>query len=75
MRPVLAAPTIAAMAFSFSSSVNHHLDLHLGQKVNGVFAAAIELGVTLLTAVAAGLENRHSFNACFEQRILNSVQL
>ena len=55
--------------------VNHHLDLDLGKKIHGVFTAAVELGVALLAAVAAGLENRHAFNACFQQRILHRIQL
>ena len=45
------------------------------QEVDRVFTATIELGVALLAAVAAGLENGHSFNACFKQGILDCVQL
>ena len=55
--------------------MNHHLDLHLGQKIDRVFAAAVKLGVALLAAVAAGLENGHAFDACFQQRILHGIQL
>jgi hypothetical protein len=54
--------------------VNHHLDLHLGQEVDGIFTAAIELGVALLAAVAAGFENGHAFDARFKQRILHGIQ-
>jgi hypothetical protein len=28
-----------------------------------------------MAAMAAGFQNRHAFDACFEQRILHSVQL
>jgi hypothetical protein len=31
--------------------------------------------VALLAAMAASLENGHAFNACFQQRILDSIQL
>jgi hypothetical protein len=74
MRPVRAAPMMAWMALSFIRR-DHHLDLDLGQKVDGVFAAAIELGVALLAAMAAGFENGHAFDARFEQGILDCVQL
>jgi hypothetical protein len=40
-----------------------------------VRAAAIELGVALLAAVTAGLQNGHSLDACLEQRILDCIQL
>jgi len=55
--------------------VDHKFDLHLGQKIDRVFAAAVKLGVALLTAMAAGFENGHAFNARFEQGILHYVQL
>jgi hypothetical protein len=31
--------------------------------------------VALLAAVAASFQNRHTFDACLEQRILNRIQL
>jgi hypothetical protein len=31
--------------------------------------------MALLTAMAAGFQNRHAFDACLKQRILHSVQL
>src|SRR5215471_12523429 len=37
---------------------DHHFDLYLGQKINSVFAAAVELGVALLAAVAARFQDR-----------------
>jgi hypothetical protein len=63
------------MAFSFRVVGDDQLDLDLGEKVDGVFAAAIELGVALLAAMAAGFENGHAFNACFEQGVFDGVQL
>src|SRR5215475_10238556 len=38
-------------------TLNDQLELHLGQEVDDVFGAAIELGVTLLPAKALGLQN------------------
>jgi hypothetical protein len=66
---------MAWMALSFMVVVDHQFDLDLGQKIDRVFAAAIELGVALLAAMAAGFENGHAFDACFEQGILDCIQL
>jgi hypothetical protein len=66
---------MACNGLLFQIVVENQLDLDLGEKVDGVFAAAIELGVALLAAMAAGFENGHAFDACFEQRILDGVQL
>src|ERR1035438_5466630 len=49
--------------------------LDLGQKVHCVFTAAIKLGVALLPAMPASLQNRHAFDACLEQCILDRIQL
>ena len=53
--PVLAALTMASMQRSTSVVLDHHLDLHLGQEVDHVFGAAVELGVALLAAEALDL--------------------
>src|SRR6202035_3392069 len=54
---------------------NHHLNLYLGEKIDGIFPPAVELCVSLLPAVAAGLQDRHAFDACLQQRILYRIQL
>src|SRR6266700_1481221 len=54
---------------------HHHFDLHLGQEVDGVLRAAIELGVALLPAEAAYLGHRHADDAHLGQRFLDVVQL
>ena len=51
------------------------LELDLGEKIDGVLAAAIELGVALLAAVAAGFQNGDSFDAGFDQGFFDGVQL
>ncbi len=61
---------------AFSAIVcDNQFDLDLGQKIDRVFATAIELGVTLLSAMAASLENGHSLYARFEQRVFDCIQL
>ncbi len=56
MLPVRAAVMIAWIAFSTSVVGDDGFELDLGQKVDGVFTAAVELGVALLAAVAASLQ-------------------
>src|ERR1039457_3833845 len=41
----------------------HNLDLELRQKIHRVFAAAIDLGMTLLTAETFDFGNRHPLNS------------
>src|SRR5712691_1038311 len=53
---------------------HHHLDLDLGQEVDGVLRAAIQLGVALLPAEAAYLGHRHADDAHLGQRFLDVVQ-
>ncbi len=59
----------------FQVVVDHQFDFDLGEKVDGVLAAAIELGVALLAAMAAGFENGHAFNACLDQGFFDCTQL
>src|ERR1035441_11057682 len=54
---------------------DYQLNLDLGQEVDGIFTPAINLGMALLAAVAASLENGHAFDARFEEGILHSIQL
>jgi hypothetical protein len=66
---------MASTALSAISSRTTISIFDLGQEVDGVLAAAVELGVALLAAVTAGLENGHAFDARFEQGVLHCVQL
>src|SRR5882724_7494897 len=50
------------------------LDLHLGQEVDDILGAAIELGMSLLAAEALGLSDRDALHADFLQGLLNFVQ-
>ena len=50
MRPVWAALRIASTAGRKVLVGDDDLDLHLGQKVDDIFGAAIELGMPLLAA-------------------------
>src|SRR5439155_10654757 len=53
----------------------HDLDLHLGEEIDDVFSAAIELGMALLTAETLGLRYRDSLEADFLERFLHLVKL
>ena len=50
-------------------------DFDLRQEIDGVFAAAVELGVSFLTAVPSRFQDGHAFNAGFEERVFDGVQL
>ena len=52
-----------------------HLDLHLGQEVDHVFGAAIQLGMAFLPAEALGLDDRDALQPDLVQRFLHLVQL
>ena len=75
MRPVCAAAAIASTTRSASASAHDHLELHLGQEIDDVFGAAIELGVALLAAEALGLGHGDARDADFVQRLLHLVEL
>ena len=51
------------------------LDLHLGQEVDGVLRAPVELGVPFLPAETAHLRHRHADDAELCQRFLDVVEL
>src|SRR5437867_1650173 len=51
------------------------LHLHLGQEVDGIFAAAVHFGVTLLPAEAPDLAHGHADDAGARERLLHVVQL
>src|SRR5215471_4819789 len=54
---------------------DHDLDLHLGQEIDDVFGAAIELGVSLLPAEALGFGHRNALQSYFLKRFLHLVEL
>jgi hypothetical protein len=57
-------------------AVGHYdFDLQLRQKVDSVFAAAINLGVSFLAAEAFDFGNGHALDAEFVESILHLVQL
>src|SRR6185312_228893 len=53
----------------------HDLDLYLGQEIDNVLRAAIELGVPFLTAEALGLDHRDALQADLLQGLLHLVEL
>src|ERR1043166_867519 len=53
---------------------DHHLDLDLGEEIDRVFAATIDLRVTFLTTEALNFAHRHAFNAHVSEGILNLFQ-
>src|SRR5690349_20111867 len=55
--------------------LDHHLDLHLGEKVDHIFGAAVELRVALLPAEALHFADGQAGNADVVQRILHVIQL
>src|SRR5262249_14379201 len=48
----------------------NHCQLDFGKEVDGVFAAAVDLGMALLAAVPADFRDGHAFDADFAQGIL-----
>jgi hypothetical protein len=50
------------------------LELDLGNEIDGVFPSAIELGVSLLSSMAARLKYGHAFDANLVQRTLHAFQ-
>jgi hypothetical protein len=54
--------------------VDRHLDLDLGEKVDGVFAAAVELGVALLPAVSTAFQDGDSLDAGFGSEDMRDLE-
>src|SRR5665647_300652 len=54
---------------------DHDLDFHLGKKVDDVFCAAIELGMTLLPAETLGFGHGDALQSDLLERLLYLVQL
>src|SRR5688572_8812789 len=55
--------------------LDHHLDLHLGEEVDNIFGAAIELRVPLLPPEALHLGHGNARNADLVQGVLHIVEL
>ena len=55
--------------------LDHDLDLHLGQEVDHIFGAAVELGVALLPAEALHLGHGDAGDARVVKRVLHVVEL
>ena len=52
----------------------HDFNFHLGQKINGVFAAAINFGVPFLPAKAFYLRHCHALDAEFGQGLFHFLE-
>ena len=63
IEPVLAAAMIVGHHLVHQRVGHHDLDLHLGQEVDRVLRAAVELGVALLAPEAPHLGDRHADHA------------
>src|SRR5260370_1637821 len=55
--------------------LDDQLDLHLGQEVDDVFGAAIQLGMALLAAEALGFQHRDALQPDLVQRVFDLVEL
>ena len=55
--------------------LDDHLQLHLGQEIDDIFGAAIQLGMALLPAEALRLGDGDAADADFVQRLLHLIQL
>src|SRR5665213_3647372 len=74
------APGMRRLLDRLDRALNHRIfhddfDLHLGQEVDDVFRAAIELGMALLPAEALGLDDGDPFDADLVQGLLHFIQL
>src|SRR5580692_1104716 len=52
----------------------HNLDFHLGKKIDDIFGAAVEFGVSLLAPKPLGLGHRYSLQTHLLQRLLHLVE-
>ena len=51
------------------------LQLEFGNQIDGIFSAAVDLGVSLLPAMSAGFEDGHAFDANLVKGVLHGIQL
>ena len=73
--PVLAAPMIASTALSTMSAADGDLDLDLRQEAHGVFGAAIDFRMALLTPVALDFGDGQALDADGGERFAHLVEL
>ena len=73
--PVLAAFSIASIDLLEQVGLDRGLDLHLGQEVDDVLGAAVELGVALLPAEALDFGDGDALHADRRQRFAHLVEL
>ena len=78
--PVPNAAGFGGLANGFNCAFNlvvidDNFDFHLGQKVDDIFSAAIELCVTFLAAKALGFKNGDTLQAYFLESFLHFVEL
>ena len=73
--PVLAARQDGVDAALDVLALHHHLHLHLGQKVDHVLSATVELGVALLAAKALDLGDREARHAHLGQGLAHFIEL
>src|SRR5271155_5056261 len=70
------SPLVVADANDLNHQISDdQLELDLRNKIDGIFPSAVELGVSLLSAMAASLKYGHAFDANLVQRILYAFQL
>src|SRR3984957_7197360 len=53
----------------------HDLDLHLGEKIDDVFGAAVKLGVAFLAPEPLGFSHGYSLQTDFLERLLHLIEL
>ena len=68
-------PSTASITRSTSVVGDGRLDLHLGQEVDDVLGAAVQLGVALLAAEALDLGHRDALHADGRERLAHFVEL
>jgi len=73
--PVLAASAIASTALLNQIVRDGELDLGLGQEVDDILGAAIELGVAALTAEALDLGHRDALYADVRDGLADIIEL
>jgi len=73
--PVRAARSIVSTTCAASSSDTNYLKLDLGQKVHDVLGAAVQLGMSLLTAESLDLADRETLHTDTRQGLFDLVEL
>ena len=69
--PVLAVLTMVCDHLVDPAVVDHDFELHLGQEIHGVFAAAVDFGVALLAAEAFDFGDGHALDSDFREGVFD----